>query len=117
MLEDSGLDAGKFRIVQLPSIWICAGGTGLTKPSITPPRSATQASARASTAPSNRNAKGNKRNFIQLPRGLVVFEFIEVMYALVPLSSDFVAFGTEADHLCGPDFGGPAVMEPIQKAR
>ena len=30
MLEVSGLDAGKFRIVQLPSIWICEGGTGLT---------------------------------------------------------------------------------------
>src|SRR5712691_9815461 len=42
MLEVSGLDAGKFRIVQFPSILICEGGTGLTKPSITPPKLATQ---------------------------------------------------------------------------
>src|SRR5260370_35312719 len=42
MLEVSGLDAGKVRIVQFPSIFICEGGTGVTKPSITPPTLATQ---------------------------------------------------------------------------
>src|SRR5215469_16136763 len=42
MLEVSGLDAGKFRIVQFPSMLICEGGTGVTKPSITPPRVVTQ---------------------------------------------------------------------------
>src|SRR5215472_17408648 len=69
MLEVSGLDAGKFRIVQLPSILICEGETGLTKPSITPPRSATQSTppcACAGVAVSSKNAKANRRIPIQL---------------------------------------------------
>src|SRR5215813_4092876 len=37
MLEVNGLDAGKFLMVQFPLMPIWEGGTGLTKPSITPP--------------------------------------------------------------------------------
>src|SRR5260370_34489461 len=71
MLEVSGLDAGKFLIVQFPSILICEGGTGLTKPSITPPKLATQPPtdcARARKAVSSNSAKGNSRNLSHLPR-------------------------------------------------
>src|SRR4030095_287002 len=55
----SGLDAGKFLIVQLPSIWICEGATGVTKPSSRPPRSLTQSSACAGAAPSSDSAMAN----------------------------------------------------------
>src|SRR5215472_2291454 len=68
MLEVSGLVAGKFLIVQLPSILICEGETGLTKPSITLPRSATQSTppcACAGVAVSSKNAKANRRIPIQ----------------------------------------------------
>src|ERR1700758_1749068 len=90
MLEVSGSDAGKFRIVQFPSILICEGGTGLTKPSITPPKLATQPPtdcARAGTALSNNNPKANSRILIQLPRCLTLFVSLEVIYALVPRGS------------------------------
>src|SRR5947207_1380176 len=90
MLEVSGLDAGKFRIVQLPSILICVGETGLTKPSITPPRSATQSSARAGTALSNDSAKANSRIPIQPYLTLTLFVPLAVMYALVPVTRQFV---------------------------
>src|SRR5262252_1551301 len=73
MLEVSGLDTGKFRIVQFPSILICEGGTGLTKPSITPPKLATQPPtdcARDGTALSSNSPKRNRRTLIHLLRGL-----------------------------------------------
>src|SRR5436189_6355461 len=91
-----GLDAGKFRIVQLPSILICEGGTGLTKPSITPPKLATQPPtdcARAGTALSSNSAKGNSRILIQLPRGFTLFVSLEVIYALV-LLTETISSGT-----------------------
>src|SRR5690242_15530962 len=97
MLEVSGLDAGKFRIVQFPSILICEAGTGLTKPSITPPKLATQPPtdcARAGTALSSNNAKANSRILIQLPHGIVLFALLEVIYALVPHRDAFI--GNEA---------------------
>src|SRR5258707_3701590 len=90
MLELSGLDAGKFRIVQFPSILICEGGTGLTRPSITPPKLATQPPtdcARAGTALSSNSTRGNSRILIQLPRGLALFVLLEVISALVPRGS------------------------------
>src|SRR5712671_7377056 len=62
MLEVSGLDAGKFRIVQFPSILICEGGTGVTKPSIMPPKFATQPPTdcdRAGTELSSNSTRGN----------------------------------------------------------
>src|SRR5438093_13540535 len=93
MLEVSGLDAGKFRIVQLPSILICEGGTGLTKPSITPPKLATQPPtdcARAGTALSSNRPKANSRILIQLPRGLALFVSLDVIYALVPITRQVV---------------------------
>src|SRR5262249_60506909 len=76
MLEVSGLDAGKFWMVQFPSILICEGGTGLTKPSITPPKVATQQPtdcARAGTADGSNSAKTNSRILIKLPRRLGLF--------------------------------------------
>src|SRR5260370_29955537 len=90
MLEVSGFDVGKFRMVQFPSILTREGGTGLTKPSITPPKLATQPPtdcARAGTALSNKRAKANSKILIQLPRCLTLFVSLEVMYALVPRSS------------------------------
>src|SRR5215831_8974274 len=87
-LEVSGLEAGKFRIVQFPSILICEGGTGLTKRSITPPKLATQPPtdcARAGTALSSNSAKAISRTLIQLPRGFVLCVSLEVIYALVLL--------------------------------
>src|SRR5690348_17507383 len=92
MLEVRGLDAGKFRIVQFPSILICEGGLGLTKPSITPPKLATQPPtdcARAGTALSSDIAKANSRIPILL-RNLTRFVLLEVMYALVPITKQFV---------------------------
>src|SRR5262249_40317752 len=88
MLEVRGLDAGKFRIVQLPSILICAGETGLTKPSITPRRSATQSTddcACAGVAVSSDTTQVNSRIPIQLWPTVTLFLLPEVMYALVPL--------------------------------
>src|SRR6266481_2042047 len=82
MLEVSGLDAGKFRIVQFPSILICEGGTGLTKPSITPPKLATQPPTDCARA-----GKANSRILIQLPRCLTLFVSLEVIYALVARGS------------------------------
>src|SRR5216684_8649679 len=85
MLEVSGLDAGKFRIVQFPSILIWEGGTGLTKPSITPPKLATQPPtdcARAGTALSSNSTRGNSRILIHLPRGFTLFVLLEVISAL-----------------------------------
>src|SRR5229473_2056943 len=113
MLEVSGLDAGKFRIVQFPSILICEGGTGLTKPSITPPKLATQPPtdcARAGTALSNNRPKANSRILIQLPRGLALFVSLEVIYALVPLTKRF--HRDRGSPRCGLDSGGPAVVGP-----
>src|SRR5215467_2452227 len=69
MLEVSGLDTGKFRIVQFPSILICEGGTGFTLPSITPPKLATQPPTDcpcAGVAVSSDIAKANSRIPIQL---------------------------------------------------
>src|SRR5215469_1340084 len=83
MLEVSGLDAGKFRIVQFPSILICEGGTGLTEPSIRPPKLATQPPtdcARAGTALNSNSAKANSRILIQLPCGFVLCVSLEVIY-------------------------------------
>src|SRR5215831_17022817 len=57
----SGFDAGKLRTVQLPSTWICAGGVGLTKPSMMPPASATQLSAYACDAAPSRNAAASSQ--------------------------------------------------------
>src|SRR5260370_13765956 len=89
MLEVSGLDAGKFRIVQFPSILICEGGTGLTRPSITPPKLATQPPtdcACAGTALSSNSTRGNSRILIQLPCGRALFVSLVVIYALVPFT-------------------------------
>src|SRR5262249_30227724 len=110
MLEVSGLDTGKFRIVQFPSMLICEGGTGLTKPSITPQKLATQPPtdcACTGTALSSTSAKGNRRILIHLPRGLALF-VLEVIYALVPLSKQ-ISWGKRqsAPEL---DSGGPAVV-------
>src|SRR5215472_18557272 len=98
MLEVSGLDAGKFRIVQFPSILICEGGAGLTKPSITPPKLATQPPtdcARAGTALSSHRPTRNSRILIQLPCGLVLFVSLEIIHALVPLTKE-IFIGSEA---------------------
>src|SRR5262249_55446227 len=87
MLLVSGFDAGKFRIVQFPSILICEGGAGLTKPSITPPKFATQPPtdcACAGTALSSNSTKANSRILIQLPLRLALFVSLEDIYALVP---------------------------------
>src|SRR6266516_3470190 len=96
MLEVSGLDAGKFRIVQLPSILICEGGTGLTKPSITPPKLATQPPtdcARAGTALSSNRPKANSRILIQL------FAFGLLLLSAVPARAQSVGG-------CVANFGG-----------
>src|SRR5260370_35217063 len=89
MLVVSGLEAGKFLNVQLASIWTFTGGTGLTKPSNTPPGTCEQLNvdcACAGTAVSSNRAKGNSRIriLIQLPRGLALFVLPEVIYALAP---------------------------------
>src|SRR5215472_7619740 len=92
MLEVSGLDAGKFRIVQFPSILICEGGAGVTKPSITPPKLATQPPTdcdRAGTALSSNSPKRNSRILILLPRAPALFVSLEVIYALVPSTREF----------------------------
>src|SRR5262245_20619160 len=86
-------------MVQLPSIWICEGGLGVTLPSSTPPRSATQrSSARAETALSSNSAKGNSRILIQLPRSFVLFVSLEVIYALVPLIKRFRRYRDRGSH-------------------
>src|SRR5437899_9343809 len=108
MLLVSGLDAGKFRIVQLPSMLICEGRTGLRKPSITPPKLATQPPtdcARAGMAVSSNSAKGNSRNLSHLPRALALFVSPEVIYALVPCQAISSPTGPRQPH-CGLDFGG-----------
>src|SRR5215207_2584173 len=110
MLEVNGLDDGKFRIVQLPSIWTCEGDTGLTLPSITPPRSPTQSSANAGTALSNSRTKGSSRILSQLPRGLALFVSPEVIYASFQLPGEFVAGRDRGSPRCGLDSGGPAVV-------
>src|SRR6266705_1241512 len=113
MLDVSGLDAGKFRIVQFPSILICEGGTGLTKPSITPPKLATQPPtdcACAGTALSSNSTSGNSRILIQLPRGLALFVLLEVIHALVPLTKRF--HRDRRSPRRGLDSGGPAVVGP-----
>src|SRR5229473_3830398 len=97
MLVVSGLEAGKFLNVQLPSIWTFTGGTGLTKPSITGPDWEGQLTvdcACAGTALSSNTTRGNSRILIQLPRGLALFVLLEVISALVPSPNDFI--GTEA---------------------
>src|SRR5215475_9830619 len=107
-LEVSGLEAGKFRIVQFPSILICEGGTGLTKPSITPPKLATQPPtdcARDGTALSSNSAKANSRILIQLPRGFVLCVLLEVIYALVPLTETISSRTRQSAP--GLDSGGP----------
>ncbi len=113
MLEVSGLEAGKFRMVQFPLMLIWEGGTGLTKPSITPPfigdGQLTDDCACAWTAVSSNSARGNSRNLIQLLRGLALFVSMKFIYALVPLAKRFIAIGTEAATR-GLDFGGPAVI-------
>src|SRR6266567_3869504 len=98
MLEVSGLDAGKFWMVQLPTMSIWEGGTGLTKPSITPLfcGDGQVYAACAGTAVSSNSANGNSRILIQLPCGLALFVSLEVIYALVPLTKRFAAIGTEA---------------------
>src|SRR5215471_2059160 len=99
MLEVSGLDAGKFLMVQFPWTSIWEGGTGLTKPSITPPfvgDGQLTDCACAWTALNSNSARGNSRNLIQLPRGLTLLVSLKVIYALVPLNKRFVVIGTEA---------------------
>src|SRR5215469_3210382 len=84
MLEVSGSETGKFSIVQFPSMLICEGGLGLTRPSITPPKLATQPPtdcARAGTALSSDTAKANSRSPILLPN-LTCFVPLKIMYAL-----------------------------------
>src|SRR5262245_25339734 len=102
MLEVSGLDAGKFRIVQFPSMLICEGGTGLTKPSITPPKLATQPPtdcARAGTALSSKSPKMNSRILIiHLPRGLELLVSLEIIHALVPPTKG-ISSGTRQSRL------------------
>jgi hypothetical protein len=90
------LDPVKFRIVQLPSIWICEGA-GLTKlPSITPPKSPTQSSAHAGRAPSSNSATLNSRILpIRLPPLLALFVLVEVIYASFRFTSDFVAMARD----------------------
>src|SRR5262252_1326097 len=91
MLEVSGLETGKFWIVQFPSILICEGGFGLTRPSITPPKLATQPPtdcARAGTALSSDTAKANSRISILLPN-LTCFVPLGVI-ALVPTTKQFI---------------------------
>src|SRR5215813_15498666 len=63
ILEVSGLDAGKFRMMQLPWMLIWAGGTGLTKPSITPLfcGEGQLSAAYAGIAVSSNSAKANGR--------------------------------------------------------
>src|SRR5216683_348203 len=114
MLVVSGLEAGKFLNVQLPSIWTFTGGTGLTKPSITPPFAGdgqlTVDCACAGTALSSNRPKANSRILIQLPRGLALFVSLEVIYALVPLTKRF--HQDRGSPRCGLDSGGPAVVGP-----
>src|SRR5688572_4564009 len=81
-LELSGFDAGKFRIVQLPSIWICEGGTGVTLPSSTPPRSATQSSAKAGAAHII-NTKAQNDHRVRRPPIFVPVDLLELMNTLV----------------------------------
>src|SRR5215475_7965151 len=110
MLEVSGLETGKFWIVQFPSILICEGGLGVTRPSIRPPKLATQPPtdcARAGTALSSDTAKANSRIPILLPN-LTCFVPLGVMPSF-PLPSS--SSGTEAVHE-GLDSGGPAVIGP-----
>src|SRR5215468_5171214 len=110
MLEVSGLDAGKFRIVQFPSILICEGGAGLTKPSITPPKLATQPPtdcARAGTAVSTNSVRGNSRILIQLLRGLTLCLLLEIIYALVP-THQMISGPRQPRYRL--NFGGPAVL-------
>src|SRR5262249_11606867 len=93
MLEVSGLNAGKFRIVQLPSILICEGGTGLTKPSITPPKLATQpptGCACAGTALSSNSAKTNSRILIQLLLAHTFFVSLELITPSSHSPSNFI---------------------------
>src|SRR5215472_8232733 len=109
MLEVSGLETGKFSIVQFPSILICEGGLGLTRPSIKPPKLATQPPtdcARAGTAISSDTAKVNSRILILLPN-LTCLVPLQVIPSF-PLPSNSSS-GTEAVH-GGLDSGGPAVI-------
>src|SRR5262252_8443048 len=111
ILEVSGLDAGKFRMMQLPSMLICEGGTGLTKPSITPPKLATQPPTdcpRAGTALSSDVAKTNSRILIQLPSALELFVSIGIIYALVPTHQ--AIHRDRGSPRRGLDSGGPAVV-------
>src|SRR6266568_3052847 len=113
MLVVSGLEAGKFLNVQLASIWTFTGGTGLTKPSITPPGTCEQLTvdcACAGTAVSSDIAKANSRILIQLPRSLALFVLLEVISALVPLTKRF--HRDRGSPRCGLDSGGPAVVGP-----
>src|SRR5262249_23783069 len=100
MLEVSGLDAGKFLMVQFPWMSIWEGGTGLTKPWITPPfvgdGQLTDDCACVWPALNSNSARGNSRNLIQVPRGLTLLMSLKVIYALVPLTKRFVVIGTEA---------------------
>src|SRR5712692_9512487 len=106
MFVVSGLEAGKFLNVQLPSIWTFTGGTGLTKPSITPPFAGDgQLTVDCACA-----GKANSRILIQLPRGLALFVSLEVIYALVPLTKRF--HQDRGSPRCGLDSGGPAVVGP-----
>jgi hypothetical protein len=63
----SGLEAGKFLTVQLPSIWIWEGA-GTTLPSITPKYGASrQLTASAGPASSNSSAAAASRRVIRRP--------------------------------------------------
>src|SRR5262249_37739231 len=103
ILEVNGLDGGKFRIVQLPSMSMCEGGTGLTLPSIKPPKSATQPSdsgtcARAGVAVNSDTKQANSRIPIHLWPTFIRILPLQVMFALVPISSNLSPGGTEAVH-------------------
>src|SRR6266849_2818490 len=114
MFVVSGLEAGKFLNVQLPSIWTFTGGTGLTKPSITPPFAGdgqlTVDCACAGMALSSNRPKANSRILIQLPRGLALFVLLEVIYALVPFTEPISSRTRQS--ATGLESGGPAVVGP-----
>src|SRR6516165_1251770 len=98
MLEVNGLLAGKFLMVQLPSIRRCEGGTGLTLPLITPPKSATQPSddcARAGVAVSSERKQVNSRIAIHLQLTLTRFVQLKVMSPR-SITSNSSPGGTEA---------------------
>ena len=116
----SGFDAGKLRIVQLPSIWICDGGFGVndTVDDAVARRAGSRARTRATPAPSSSTAASNQA---ARPRGRVAHRCrssrCRVMRSLVPLLHDRCHKGTETAPSRELDSGGPAVMERLRSVR